>query len=74
MSDLNARFEKISDRAKAATDELRAAGRENRDQLETNVANARDRATAATDHLRAKADAAATTRRRSGERVRAGCD
>jgi len=58
MADLTAQFEKISDKAKAATYELKAAGRETRDQLETEVASARDRATAATDQLKRKADAA----------------
>jgi hypothetical protein len=58
MTDLTTQFEKISDKAKAATYELKAAGHETRDQLETDVASARDRARAATDQLKRKADAA----------------
>ncbi len=57
-TDLSAKFEKISDRAKAATDELKAAGDSTRDELETDAAKARDRATAAADQLKAKADTA----------------
>lgn len=57
-TDLRANFEKISDKAKAATDELKAAGHRTRDQLETDIARARDRATAAVDKVKAKADAA----------------
>jgi len=55
-NDLSAKFEQISDRAKAATDELRAAGDSTRDELETDVARVRDRATAAADQLKTKAD------------------
>jgi hypothetical protein len=58
MTDLSAQFEKISDKAKAATYELKAAAHETRDQLETDVASARDRASATTDQLKRKADAA----------------
>jgi hypothetical protein len=50
-TDLSEKFEKISDRAKAATDELKAAGDTTRDQLETEVAGARDKATAAADRF-----------------------
>jgi len=53
-TDLSEKFEKISDRAKAATDELKAAGDTTRDQLETEVAGARDKATAAADQLKTK--------------------
>jgi hypothetical protein len=55
-TDLSAKFEQISDRAKAATDELKAAGASTRDELEADAAKARDRATAAADQLKAKAD------------------
>ena len=55
-TDLSEKFEKISDRARAATDELKAAGDTTRDQLETEVAGARDKATAAADQLKTKAD------------------
>jgi len=48
-NDIRADFEKISDKAKAATDELKATGHRTRDQLETDVARVRDRATAAAD-------------------------
>jgi predicted nucleic acid-binding Zn-ribbon protein len=58
MTDLSAQFEKISDKAKSATDELKAAAHETRDQLETDIGSARDRATAATEQLKRKADAA----------------
>jgi hypothetical protein len=56
-TDLRARFEQISDRAKAATDELRAASDSTRDELETYAARAQDMATAAADQLKTKADA-----------------
>jgi hypothetical protein len=56
-TDLRARFEQISDRAKAATDELRAASDSTRDELETYGVRARDKATAAADQLKTKADA-----------------
>ena len=57
-TDLSAKFEQISDRARAATDELKAAGDSTRNELETDAAKARDRATAAADQLKAKADTA----------------
>ena len=57
-NDLSVKFEQISDRAKAATDELKAAGDTTRDELETDVARARDKATAAADQMKTKADAA----------------
>jgi hypothetical protein len=55
-TDLSAKFEKISDRAKAATDELKAAGHTTRDELKTDADGARDKATAAADQLKTKAD------------------
>ena len=55
-TDLSAKFEQISDRAKAATDELKAAGYTTGDELKTDVAGARDKATAAADQLKTKAD------------------
>jgi hypothetical protein len=57
-TDLSRQFEKISDKAKAATGELRAAGQQTRDQLAAEAAIARDKATAAADQFRAKADGA----------------
>jgi hypothetical protein len=57
-TDLSAEFEKISDKAKAAADELKSAGHRTRDQLEANVASAREKATAAADQVHDKADAA----------------
>ena len=55
-TDLSATFEQISHRAKAATDELKAAGHTTRDELKTDVDGARDKATAAADQLKTKAD------------------
>jgi hypothetical protein len=57
-TDLSAEFEKISDKAKAASDELKSAGHRTRDQLEADVASARQKATAAADQVQDKADAA----------------
>ena len=55
-TDLSEEFEKISDKAKAATDELKAAGHSTRDGLKTAADGARDKATAAADQLKTKAD------------------
>ena len=57
-TDLSARFEKISDSAKTATDKVKAAGQRSKEQLETDVASARDKATAAADQFKDKAAAA----------------
>jgi hypothetical protein len=57
-TDLSAKFEQISNRAKAANDELKAAGDTTRDKLETDVARARDKATAAANQLKAQGDPA----------------
>jgi hypothetical protein len=46
-TDLSTEFEKISERAKTATNNLRAASQRTRDQLAVDAAGARDRATAA---------------------------
>src|SRR5215510_11351958 len=54
--DLSTQFEKISDKAKAAADKLKAANGRTRDQLESDVADARQSAEAAADGLKAKAD------------------
>ena len=54
--DLSTQFEKISDKAKAAADQLRGANERTRDQLEADVASARERADAAADRLKEKAD------------------
>ena len=53
--DLSAQFDKISDKAKSASDKLKAAGQGTRDRLETDVVDARDRASAAADRLNDKA-------------------
>ena len=57
-SDLGAQFEKVSDKAKAATDKLKDATSRTRDQLQSDVAGARDKAVAAADQFKDKADAA----------------
>jgi hypothetical protein len=57
-TDLSAQFDKISDRAKTATQHLRAAGQGTRDQLAVDAAKARDKATAAADQLKDNADGA----------------
>ena len=59
--DLSTQFEKISDKAKAAGGSLKAANERTREQLATDVDNARDRAAAAADHVKEKADAARDT-------------
>ena len=59
--DLSTQFEKISDKAKAAADKLKAANERTRDQLESDVASARESADAAADRLKAKADDARDT-------------
>jgi hypothetical protein len=53
-SDLSSQFEKISDRARAAADNLKGAEHRTRDRLESEADAARDRATAAADRLRDK--------------------
>jgi hypothetical protein len=53
--DLNAQFEKISDKAKTASDKLKDAGQSTRERLETDVISARDRAGAGADRLNDKA-------------------
>ena len=45
--DLSAQFEQIPDRAKVASDQVRAASQRNQDQLRTAASSARNRATAA---------------------------
>ena len=52
VSDLSTEFEKISDKAKTATNNLRAANQHTRDQLAADAARARDKATAAANHLK----------------------
>jgi hypothetical protein len=49
---------RISDKAKTATDTLKAETQSSRDQLKTEAANARDHANAAADRFKGKADAA----------------
>jgi len=51
-TDLSTEFEKISERAKAATSNLRAASQRTRDQLAADAASARNRATVAADQLK----------------------
>jgi len=58
QGDVNAHFEKISDKAKTGTDHLKAAGQKTRVQLESEVKSARDKATAKADQLKDKTDAA----------------
>jgi hypothetical protein len=57
-TDLGTEFEKISDKAKTATDKLKAANLRNKDQLETDVARARDKAAATAGQFKHKADGA----------------
>lgn len=47
--DLSARFEQIPERAKAASDEVRAASQRSQQELRTAATSARNRATAAAD-------------------------
>jgi hypothetical protein len=49
--DLSAQFEQILDRAKVASDQVRAAGQRNQDQLRTAASSARNRATVAAGRL-----------------------
>jgi len=51
-NDLSTEFEKISNKAAAATQHLHAAGQRTRDQLATDAANAREKATAAANQFR----------------------
>ena len=53
--DLSTQFDKISDKAKIASDELKAANNKTRERLESDVTDARDRASAAADRLNDKA-------------------
>jgi hypothetical protein len=50
--DLGARFEQIPQRAKAASDEVKAAGQRTEDELRAAASNARKKATAAADELK----------------------
>jgi len=54
-TDLSAQFEKISDQAKTATNNLRAASQRSRNQLAVDAASARDKATAAANQLKGNA-------------------
>jgi hypothetical protein len=56
-SKFSAQFEKISDKAKVATDKLQTAAEGTREQLEADAANARDQATAAAEKFKDKAAA-----------------
>jgi hypothetical protein len=51
-TDLSTEFEKISDRTKAATENLRAASQRTKIQLAVDAANARDKATAAANQFK----------------------
>ena len=53
--DLSTQFDKISDKAKIASDELKAANNKTKERLQSDVADARDRASAAADRLNDKA-------------------
>ena len=53
--DLSAQFDKISEKAKNASDKLKAARQGTRDRLESDVISARDRASAAADRFNDKA-------------------
>ncbi len=44
--DLSTQFDKISDKAKTASDKLKAANNKTKEQLESDVTDARDRASA----------------------------
>jgi hypothetical protein len=57
-TDLKAQFGKISDSAKAATDEVMAASERTHDQLEADVAAAREKVAAAANRIEDKADVA----------------
>ena len=61
-TDLSARFEKISDKAKKVAEELHAASDMTKDQLQADVTIARDKASAAADKFKEKA-------RASGDKV-----
>ncbi|MGB9223029.1 hypothetical protein [Mycobacterium sp.] len=69
--DLGARFERIPQRAKAASDEVRAAGQRTEDELRTAAGSARNRATAAADGLKDNAAAAASKVSQHWQEVRA---
>ena len=56
-TDLSARFEKVSDKAKKAAEELHAAGEMTKDQLQADVTIARDKAAASADKFKEKAHA-----------------
>jgi hypothetical protein len=56
-TDLSQQFEKVSDRAKAAADKVKAANAHARDQLQADAAAAREKATEANDEMKAKAGA-----------------
>ena len=56
-TDLSQQFEKVSDRAKAAAERVKAANAHAREQLEADVAAAREKANQANDQMKAKASA-----------------
>ena len=70
--DLSKEFEKISDKARTATAELKAASAKTKDQLDTDVAKARERAAAAADEFDGKAEAGRDQRHHNGKRSAAG--
>ena len=57
--DLSARFEQIPERAKVASDQVRAVSQRREDQLRTAARSARDQSAAAADELRDNGTAAA---------------
>ena len=56
-TDLSQQFDKVSDRAKAAADTVKAANAHAREQLDADVAAAREKANQANDQMKAKASA-----------------
>jgi hypothetical protein len=67
-TDLGTQFEKISDKAKTATDKLKAANLRSKDQLETDVARARDKAAALPISSNTRQMPPTIKRRHSGKR------
>ena len=57
-ADRNAQFEKISGKAEAAREKTTAAWQKTRDELASEVANAKDKASEAAGHLENRAETA----------------
>jgi hypothetical protein len=58
MADVSAQFEKISDKAKTATDKIKSASQSTREKLDADVARARVKASEAADQFKDKAHTA----------------